>query len=75
MAVILDLIETGIAPFDSETQKTLPQNRTWSESDHPLRRYGHSKFYIRRGALITTRILGEGEVVKGYRSYYWKERW
>jgi len=24
MAVILDLIETGIAPFDSQTQKTLP---------------------------------------------------
>jgi len=24
MAVILDLIETGIAPFDSHTQKTLP---------------------------------------------------
>jgi len=42
MAVILNLIETGIAPFDSQSQKTL--NRTWSESDYPLRRYGHSKF-------------------------------
>jgi len=41
MAVILDLIKTGV---DSQTQKIL--NRTWSESDHLLRRYGQSKFEI-----------------------------
>jgi len=78
MTVILDLIKTGIAPFDSQTQKTpgaYPINRTWSESDHPLRRYGHSNFDISQGVHLRPPILGEGEVIGGYRSYHSKERW
>jgi len=53
MAVSLDLIETG---FDSQTQKTL--NRTWSESDHPLRRYGQSKFDISQGVHLRPQFGG-----------------
>jgi len=78
MAAILDLIEMGIAPFDSQTQKTLgayPINRTWSESDQPLRRYGHSKFDISQGVHLRPPIFGKGEVIGGYWSYHSKERW
>jgi len=54
MAVSLDLIEMG---FDSQTQKTL--NRTWSEWDHPLRRYGQSKFDISRGVHLWPPFWGK----------------
>jgi len=63
-----------IAPFDPPTLKTLPENDTWSGSDNPLRRYGHSKFSITKGAFGTP-ILREWEVVWGHRSYHWKEQW
>jgi len=47
MAAILGFIEPEIAPFDLPSPKT-PQNQTWSGSDDPLWRYGHSKFDISR---------------------------
>jgi len=39
-----------------------------------LRRYGYSKFDISGGVHLGP-ILSEGEVVRGHRSYPWKERW
>jgi len=36
-----------------------PKNQTWSGSDHPLQRYGHSRMLGAYG----TPILGEGEVM------------
>jgi len=67
MAAILDLIETGIAPFDSQTQKTLP-NR--SESDDPLGNMAIQNSTYHEGCIYDP-ILGEGDVVGGYRSYQW----
>ena len=43
-AVILDLSQPEIEPFDPTTSKTLPQNQTRSGSDDPFLRYGHLKF-------------------------------
>jgi len=45
---ILGLIEPETAPFNLPTMKTQPKNQTWSGSDDPLWRYGHSKFDISR---------------------------
>ena len=42
-AAILNLFESKIAPLDPPSPKTPPYNQTWSGSDHPLQRYGHSR--------------------------------
>jgi len=43
-AAILDLFKPQIAPFDPRSLKTPLYNQTWSGSDHPLQRYGHSRY-------------------------------
>ena len=42
-AAIFNLFESKIAPLDPPSPKTPPYNQTWSGSDHPLQRYGHSR--------------------------------
>ena len=51
---------------DPPFPKTPPCNQTWSGSDHPLQRYGHSRMLGAYG----TPILGEGEVVGGQRWHH-----
>jgi len=74
MAAILHLIKTEIAPFDPSTLKTLPSDQTWSGSDHPLRRYGHSKFDISRWGAFGTPFGGKGRSWGVIDRIHWKER-
>ena len=55
----MDLFESEIAPLDPPSPKNPPLNQTWSGSDHPLQRYGHSRML---GAYETPILRGR-EVV------------
>ena len=56
-AAILNLFESKVAPLDPPSPKTPPYNQTWSGSDHPLQRYGHSRML---GAYGTPILGGRG---------------
>jgi len=51
-AAILNSVQPEVETFDPPTSKTLPYNQTWSGSDDPLPRYGHSKFAKMRGRSV-----------------------
>ena len=55
-AVILDLVQPEVRPFDPPSPKTPPQDQTQSRLDDPFRRYGHLKF----SKMAASRHLGFG---------------
>jgi len=56
----------------------LRKNQTWNGSDHPLRKYGYSKFDVSRGVHLEPPFWGTGRGGRRWSSnwsYRWKEQW